>query len=31
MQSSIDLLMAYANKIAFGLAIKEQAVNERTI
>jgi hypothetical protein len=28
MQNNIDLLVAYANKIALALSIKEHAVNE---
>lgn len=31
MQSKMDLVLAYANKIAFGLAIKEHSVNEKMI
>lgn len=31
MQNSIDLLIAYANKIAFGLSLKEHAVNQMMI
>jgi hypothetical protein len=30
-QGNIDLLIAYANKIALGLSMKEHAVNERMI
>lgn len=31
MQNNIDLMVAYANKIALGLAMKEHAVNQKTI
>ncbi len=30
-QGNLDLLVAYANKIALGLSMKEHAVNERMI
>jgi hypothetical protein len=30
-QSDIDLLAAYANKLALGLAMKQHAINEKMI